>query len=305
MRVFRIFSGKWRRYFSWQNFIDPVFILLGFFQSLGILILHRPQVVFSKGGYVSLPVTFAAFLLRIPVILHESDRRMGMANRMASRFARFIFVAFPQLKAKNKKIRVTGNPIRSEVLEGEVKTGYQLTGFDSKKPVLLVWGGSQGAQQINDLLMADLERFTSFFQVVHITGQAHLGQKHPAHSYKSFSYLKEDLKHVYAITDMVIGRAGANSLFEIAALKKPNIIIPLANLDQQKNAAYFEQKKAGLVYQKTDNLFDLARDLWQNEALKKEMKIALEHLSKPHAAETIAELILSIAKGQKTLPKLT
>lgn len=286
--------------------MDPFLVILGFFQSVFILISFRPHVVFSKGGYVSLPVVFAAFLMRIPIILHESDSRMGLTNRLTARLAKRVCVAFESL-LKSPKYCLTGNPIRSDILKGDAKTGYELTGFDDKLPVLLVWGGSQGAQQINDLLMADLERFTSCFQVIHITGKGKCEVRgarcdedsnaalHTPHStlknYISFEYLGNELRDIYAITDLMIGRAGANSLFEIASLQKPNIIIPLQNSDQRGNAGYFEKKGAAWVYQKGDNLFEMTLDLWQNKALQSQMKKALKELSHPHAAEKIVKLI--------------
>lgn len=243
--------------------------------------------------------------MRIPIVLHESDRRMGLTNRLTARLAKIVCVAFEDLLTA-PKYHLTGNPIRSDILNGEAKKGYELTGFNNKMPVLLVWGGSQGAQQINDLLMADLKRFISFFQVIHITGKLRaerweLGVKKelPTPSpkpqvpknYASFEYVAEDLKHIYAITHLMIGRAGANSLFEIAALQKPNIIIPLQNSDQLGNAKYFEKKGAAWVYKKGDNLFEMTFNLWQNKALRSQMQKALRGLSHTHAAEEIATLI--------------
>jgi len=285
-----IFSGKFRRYFSWRHFVDPLFIILGFWQSFFILVRFRPQVVFSKGGYVSLPVVLAAFLLRRKIILHESDARMGLANRMSAKLANKVCVAFPGLLKHGKKYVFTGNPIRQEILGGSRKKGYELTGFNSKLPVILVWGGSQGAQEINGLLMANLDRFTHYFQVIHIAGN-----KSPlstTKNYASFEYI-EDLKDIYALTDMVIGRAGANSLFEIAWLQLPNVIVPLSNADQLQNARYFEEKKASVVYHKGQNLFDITWNLWQNEDQKARMKQHLKELSSPHATEEIADLILN------------
>ena len=266
-------------------------------------------MVFSKGGYVSLPVVLAAFLLGRKIILHESDSRMGLANRITAKLAKKVCVAFPALLKKNKKYILTGNPLRKEILEGNKIEGYKITGFTSKLPVLLVWGGSQGAEQINHLFKADFERFTKHFQVVHITGQGKRRAKSEerraqpkmltahrspltAENYVSFEYIGEELKHIYAITDLVIGRAGANSLFEIALLQLPNLIIPLQNADQLKNAKYFEEKKAALVYHKSQNLFDLTWNLWQDKDLKSSMEKHLKALATPRAAEEIADLIL-------------
>lgn len=280
-----------RRYFSWRNFIDPILVFLGFIQSLIILIRFRPHVIFSKGGYVSLPVVLAGFLLRRRIILHESDSRMGLANRIASKLANTVCVAFPELAEKGGKFHLTGNPIRSEIKQGNAQKGYRLTGFKKGLPILLVWGGSQGAAQINGLIEEGFDKFTKAFQVIHITGAGKsLKKKHP--NYVRFDYLGEELKHIYAITDMVIGRAGANSLYEVAALRKPNIIIPLKNADQLGNARYFEEKQAGIILKKEDKLFDLARDLWQNTALKEGMRKALGEISGKNANKEIAKIIL-------------
>lgn len=289
----QIFSGKWRRYFSWQNFIDPFFVVLGFFQSLGILIRFRPHVIFSKGGYVSLPVVMAAFLLRQKIILHESDSRMGMANRIASKLASTVCVAFPNLLKKGNKYRMTGNPIRPEIATGSANKGYKITGFKKGLPVLLVWGGSQGAAEINEMIADDFANFTHAFQIIHITGKGKSIEKKSA-NYVHFSYLNEELKHIYAITDLVIGRAGANSLYELAYLQKPNIIIPLSNTDQLSNARYFEERGAGIVYKDTDRLFDLAYDLWQNNALQEEMKKSLNQISGGGANQEIVKIILDL-----------
>lgn len=289
----RIFSGKWRRYFSWRNFIDPFFVIIGFFQSLAILIRFRPHVIFSKGGFVSLPVVMAAFLLRRKVILHESDSRMGIANKISSKLASAVCVAFPNLLKKGRKYRMTGNPIRHEIAAGSAQKGYKITGFKKDLPVLLVWGGSQGAAEINELIAKDFDKFTHTFQVIHITGKGKaIGRKNS--NYVHFSYLDEELKHIYAITDLVIGRAGANSLYELAYIKKPNIVIPLGNADQLNNAHYFETSGASIVYKNQDSLFDLTRDLWENKALQKEMKKSLGEISGKGANEEIVKIILGL-----------
>jgi len=288
-----IFSGKWRRYFSWRNFIDPFFVLIGFLQSLFILIRFRPQVIFSKGGFVSLPVVLAGFVLRQKIILHESDSRMGIANRIAARLATVVCVAFPNLLKKERKYRMTGNPIRAEIAKGSAAQGYKLTGFKKDLPVLLVWGGSQGAAEINHLIEQDFDAFVKEFQIVHITGPGkNISRKHP--HYVPFEYLDQDLKHIYAITDLVVGRAGANSLYELAYLRMPNIIIPLGNTDQLNNARYFEEKGAGLIYKKGSKLFDLVHDLWQNKALQTKMKEAMKEISGKDATSEIVNLILDL-----------
>lgn len=288
-----IFTGKLRRYFSWRHFVDPFLVVLGFFQSLFIIIKFWPHAVFSKGGYVSLPVALAAFVLRRPIILHESDSRMGLANRILSHLSTKICVSFPDVMKQSPKVIFTGNPVRTEMLKGHPHVGYKLTGFRASKQVLLVWGGSQGAQQINDLIVREFHELKSMFQIVHITGK---GKKTDLRdpSYVQFEYLEDELKHIYAITDLVFGRAGANSLYELALVKRPNVLLPLGNADQLNNARYFEQQGGSIILQKDQSLSELLRALWHNSQQRDLMKEALSRLSRPNATEEIAELILSI-----------
>ncbi|MBI5731842.1 MAG: UDP-N-acetylglucosamine--N-acetylmuramyl-(pentapeptide) pyrophosphoryl-undecaprenol N-acetylglucosamine transferase, partial [Candidatus Magasanikbacteria bacterium] len=225
---FSILTGKLRRYFSWQNFVDPIFVIIGFFQALFILIRFWPHVVFAKGGFVSLPVAFAAFLLRRPIVLHESDSVMGLSNRIVAKLATKICVAFPNVIAPSNKVVFTGNPVRLSVQGGNADEGYRLTGFRPEKPVVLVWGGSQGSEEINDRIIQEFHRLKSVFQIIHVTGQgkridcgsngeaccgaASRGANCGVEGYVQFEYLGDELKHIYAITDFAVGRAGANSL---------------------------------------------------------------------------------------------
>ena len=288
-----ILTGKFRRYFSWRNFVDPFFVLIGLLQSLFILLSFRPQVVFSKGGYVSVPVVLAAFILRRPVILHESDSRMGLANRFCAGISKRVCVAFPILAKKGSKFVLTGNPIRESILNGDKEKGFRLTGFKQGAPVVLVWGGSQGAQQINEIIQAEFHELKRYFQIVHITGVGKsVGLQDE--NYKAFEYLGDDLKHIYAITDFVVGRAGANSLYELAVMGKPNIVIPLANADQQLNAEYFIDQGASIPFEKNNRLSDLLLALWHNPEKQAEMKEALRSVAKPKAAREIADIILNV-----------
>ena len=238
-------------------------------------------------------MVLAAFVLRRKVILHESDSRMGIANKIASRLASTVCVAFPNLLKEGDKYLMTGNPIRPEIAKGKATQGYRITGFNPQMPVLLVWGGSQGAAEINEMIEDDFENFTREFQIIHITGKGKSIRKKNS-NYIHFEYLDEDLKHIYAIADLVIGRAGANSLYELAFLKKPNIIIPLGNSDQLNNARYFEQEGASLVLKTNNRLFDLAHELWQNKALQEEMKKSLSKISGTGANEKLVKIILGL-----------
>lgn len=287
-----IFTGKLRRYFSWQNFIDPFFVLIGIIQSLIIIIKFKPDVIFSKGGFVSLPTILAGTILRKKMILHESDSRMGLANRISSKFVKTICTSFPNLKGDKKKFVLTGNPIRKEILNGTKEDGYKITKFKKDKPILLIWGGSLGAQQINDLVISNFEKLKKDFQIIHITGK-NKGTEIKDENYISFEYINIDiLKNIYSIVDIVIGRAGANSLYELALIQKPNIIIPLKNADQQNNAKYFEEMNAGIILKNTDNFSQIINEMWKNEEKRDKMKTALAKIAKPNAGEEISKIIV-------------
>ncbi|MBN1258926.1 UDP-N-acetylglucosamine--N-acetylmuramyl-(pentapeptide) pyrophosphoryl-undecaprenol N-acetylglucosamine transferase [Candidatus Peregrinibacteria bacterium] len=293
-----IFSGKLRRYFSWWNFIDPVFVIFGFFQAFYHVARFRPDVVFVKGGFVSLPVALAAFVLRRPIVLHESDSVMGLANRVTSRLAAKVCVAFPALlKGKDKqsgKFIFTGNPVRANLTGGDPQEGYRLTGFHPNRPILLVWGGSQGAREINEMVERHFHLLKRRFQIVHVTGA---GKKTNIEdlSYRAFEYLEEELPPIYAITAYVVGRAGANSLYELALTRKPNILLPLqssAHNHQVLNARFFEEAGASLVLSSPDKLPEILFALDENKALQGQMEAALGKIARPGAALMIADILL-------------
>ncbi len=240
-------TGKLRRYMTIQNFTDLFRIVWGFWQSFRLLIKIKPDLVFSKGGFVSVPVAYAAWLLRIPVVSHESDLTPGLANRLISPFCRYLFYAFPDT-AKYLKIRdksEAGIPVRPSLYQGDKSTGYSMCGFEQGVPVLLVMGGSLGAERINKALKEALPELLKHWQVVHLTGKGKsIGFEHPR--YRAFEYVNEGIEHIFAVSDAVISRAGANSLFELKALRKPMLLIPLeigSRGDQLHNAASFEKQK--------------------------------------------------------------
>lgn len=284
-----IFAGKLRRYFSWHYFVDPFLILMGFFQSLWIMGRFRPHVVFSKGGYVSFPVCLAAFVTRRPVVLHESDASMGVANRMIARFAKKVCVSFPALEKKPKYV-FTGNPVRLWLQHGNKKKGYELTEFDEKLPTVLIWGGSQGAAQINQIVQQEFDKLVKHFYVIHITGQAKALSLNHSH-YQGFEYVGQELKSLYAITDLSVGRAGANSLFEMALMQKPYIVMPLKNADQQANATFFVKEGAGVMFDEDRLLVDQLKHLVNDESKIETMKKALKKLAPLEAAQKIAGVI--------------
>jgi len=241
-------TGKLRRYFSLQNFTDLFRIVAGIFVAFAYLIRFRPRVVFSKGGFVSVPVCVAAWMLRIPVITHESDMSPGLATKLIAPFARKILCTFPQTLShlnQHKAIAV-GTPVRKVLFEGKRDQGYAICGLVNvqSRPTILVMGGSQGAQAINEALTGAANVIFEKFNVVHLTGKGK-ATKIASQFYKQFEYVGADLPHLLAMADVVISRAGANSIFELLYLQKPMILIPLgkgSRGDQILNADAFVQK---------------------------------------------------------------
>lgn len=242
-----IASGKLRRYFSWQNLIDPLFVFLGFLQSLGICLRERPDLVFSKGGFVSVPVVVAAWLLRIPVISHESDVSPGLANRLAYPFCRKICITFEETASylPPGRVVVTGTPVRSALLTGDAERGRQYLGFNGDKPVLLVVGGSLGARVINEQVRSVLSSLLDVFDVAHVTGAGNIDEGLMRQGYVQKEFIREEFGDVLAAASLVVSRAGANSLYEFFVLRKPHLLVPLtlaaSRGDQIDNAGIFEQ----------------------------------------------------------------
>lgn len=240
-----ISTGKLRRYFDVKNFTDPFRIVAGFFQSLFLLNKLRPDVVFSKGGFVSCPVVWAAWLLRIPSILHESDITPGLANRLSSPFAKKICYSFHETAgylSKSKRVH-TGLPVRDTLRTGNAAEGKRLCDFTDNKPVVLVMGGSLGSWAVNSTLREALSILLTDFNVCHICGKGNL--EAPLQGYCQFEYVNDDLSHLFALADVFVGRSGATTLFELLALRKPSLLIPLGTAasrgDQILNARSFQR----------------------------------------------------------------
>lgn len=248
-------TGKLRRYFSWKNFFDPFNILLGLWQAYRLLHKLKPDIVFSKGGFVAFPVVVGAWLNRIPVVAHESDISPGLANRLSFPFVNKICVTFAVAKKHFKRqesVEVTGTPIRQELFKGDKEKGLSLCGFNNEKPCLLVVGGSQGATSMNVCVRHALPSLLESFQVIHLCGKGKLDPSLVSKTgYFQFEYANKELADLFAACDMVISRAGANALYEILALHKPHVLIPLSHQvsrgDQVQNARYFQQQGISVV----------------------------------------------------------
>jgi UDP-N-acetylglucosamine--N-acetylmuramyl-(pentapeptide) pyrophosphoryl-undecaprenol N-acetylglucosamine transferase len=246
---YAIVTGKLRRYLSWQNFIDPIKVIYSITQAFILCLKLKPNIVFSKGGFVSLPVVVAAWLCRIPVIIHESDLTIGLTNKLCFPLATKICVTFPetikQIANKTKGV-ITGTPIRKDFFTGDATLGRKICSFIPEKKIILVFGGSLGAEIINKIIRELLPNILEKFQIVHITGKNKIDPTLQYSGYKQFEYLHEEFPHVLAASDLVISRSGANSIYELIALRKPNILLPLARTasrgDQITNAKYCVNK---------------------------------------------------------------
>jgi len=256
---YAISSGKLRRYKSFKNLSDPFRVMKGFGQSLKLMKQIKPDIVFSKGGFVSVPVVLAAGKNKIPAIIHESDMTPGLANKIAIHAAVKICCNFPETLnfVPADKAELTGSPIRAELLCGNKIKGLELCGFTAKKPVVLVIGGSSGAVRVNEAVRNILPGLLEKYQVVHICGKGKTDETlNNVQGYVQFEYSNKELRDLFAMCDIVISRAGANAICELLALKKPNLLIPLsANAsrgDQILNAISFKQQGFSSVLPEED-----------------------------------------------------
>ena len=311
-KIKTISSGKIRRYLSFQNIPDILFnIPISFLQAFFILLKIKPQLIFSKGGSGSIAVTYSAKLLKIPVFIHESDVVPGLSNRKTSKWAERVYTSFPKTEYFDlDKVIVVGNPIRKELLEGDTKKAEELFNLTFQKPVVLFLGGSQGAEAINDFVLLVLNDLLKDFEVLHVCGREKLKEteaesqvvinKDLERYYHPVAFLDEEkLKHAYKAADFIISRSGSGSIFEIAAIGKPSILVPLPGAaadHQSKNAYAYAESGAALVIEQ-DNLkpnFFMQRFnsiFLHPEALEKMAEDALR-FSKPLAAKAVAREIL-------------
>ena len=262
-----ISTGKFRRYFDPKNFTDPFRVIKGFSEAKKFLKQYKPDVVFSKGGFVSVPVVRAAAVLGIPCVIHESDMTPGLANKLCIPVAKKVCCNFPEtlkLLPEDKAV-LTGSPIRAELSQGNKLAGLDMCGFSANRPVIMVIGGSLGAANVNKAVREALPKLLKDFQVVHLCGKDKVDNlllNTPG--YKQFEYIKAELKDLFAMADIVISRAGANAICELLALKKPNILIPLpaasSRGDQLLNAKSFEAQGFSIVINEDDLTTDLLVD---------------------------------------------
>lgn len=270
-----ISSGKFRRYFDLKNFTDPFRVVKGYFEASKLVRRYRPDVLFSKGGFVAVPVVLACKSQNVPVIIHESDMTPGLANRLCMKSAAKICCNFPETISclPKEKAVLSGCPIREELLCGNRLSGLKLTGFSPDKPVLLIIGGSLGSVKVNTAVRQILPRLLPRFQVVHLCGKGNLDSSLEGTSgYVQYEYMGEPLKDLFAMADIVISRAGANAICELLALKKPALLIPLSASasrgDQLLNAASFKKQGYSDVLEEEsitdDSLYQAICRLYEN-----------------------------------------
>lgn len=296
-----ISSGKLRRYFDLKNFKDPFRVMKGVYESYRLLRRLKPAIVFSKGGFVSVPVVMGSRMNKVPVIIHESDMTPGLANKLSIPLATKVCVTFPEsMQHVNKeKAVLTGLPIREHIRSGKASQGYQLCDFHKQKPVILIMGGSLGSQVINQAVRGSLPRLLEQFQIVHLCGKGNISAElSGTRGYKQFEYLNEELPDVLAMTDLVISRAGATSIYEFLGLEKPMLLIPLSlqasRGDQILNAKSFQKAGYADVMQEdeltAESLQSRLEALYAN---RETYKAAMQSRNDSDAVAAIVKLIES------------
>lgn len=302
-----ISAGKLRRYFDIKNFSDPFRVIKGVFEAYGHLRRIKPKVVFSKGGFVTVPVTLAAWMLGIPVVLHESDLTPGLANKLSIPFAKKLCFTFPEspnyLKGKAEhKMIVTGTPIRGELTKGSRERGLKLCKFRTQQPTLLVMGGSLGAAVLNQVIRQNLSELTKVYQIIHLCGKGNLDPSLNNPRYFQIEYAQKELPDLLAAADYVLSRAGANSIFELVALGKPNILVPLSRQasrgDQILNAQSFAKQGFSLVIEEEQlNLQTLEKNLASLEANKSRFLEKMTESSIKDGTANILQIIEDVAQN--------
>lgn len=299
-----ISSGKLRRYFSLQNFTDPFRVLKGLGEARKLIRDLKPDVIFSKGGFVSVPVVLAGKKCNVPVIIHESDITPGLANKIALPSATKVCCNFPETLEhlpQNKAV-LTGSPIRQELLSGNKIAAMDLCGFSADKPVILVIGGSLGSVAVNNAVRAALPELLESYQIIHLCGKGKVDESlNGTKGYKQFEYIKNELRDIFALADIVISRAGANAICELLALRKPNLLIPLsANAsrgDQILNARSFERQGFSLVLEEEavtkDSLLQAVQKLYENRSTYMD---AMRNSGQQDSIDTILELICELTQ---------
>ncbi|MFA5962163.1 MAG: undecaprenyldiphospho-muramoylpentapeptide beta-N-acetylglucosaminyltransferase [Parcubacteria group bacterium] len=308
-------AGKLRRYFSFQNVTDFFKIPFGILKSMWLLLVLMPDAIFSKGGYASFPVVVVGWLYRIPIMIHESDSNPGLANSMLGKFSDRVAVSYPEAEKyfPAAQVVLTGNPLSEKITQGDVNRARQTFNLTESKKVIFVTGGSQGAKSINDKILRILPQLLHKYQIIHQTGEhdfenvvhmaGELGFKAGREGYYPIAFIKENIEDVLAVADLVISRGSATTISEIAANKKPAILIPLETSasDHQRMNAYSLARIGGCIVMEESNmgehmLLEKIDELMENEALREKLAENIATFYHPDATEKIAQGILGMIK---------
>ncbi len=294
-------AGKLRRYASWKNITDVIHVGRGYSAARRLMAEWKPNVVVSAGSYISVPIAWAAKRGRVPVLIHQQDIRPGLANRLMLPTAPVVTLAFAtnQDKFPSSKTLVTGNPVRTEILNGSAESARQRFGLPVHRPVILVLGGGTGAAKLNELILGAVSALSQDFEVIHLTGRHRGPEILAADHYHPYAFLSDDLPDALAVADIVITRAGIGTLTELMALRKPIIVIPMPDTHQEDNADFIADQQAGVVLDQREISADLLvqeiKQLWRDDARRQSLADHLHQLYRPDAAERIADQILQLA----------
>jgi UDP-N-acetylglucosamine--N-acetylmuramyl-(pentapeptide) pyrophosphoryl-undecaprenol N-acetylglucosamine transferase len=307
-------AAKYRNAFSPQVIIDFFRIIAGFFQSIYYVYSYMPDIIFSKGGYVSFPIVLIGWIFRIPIIIHESDAVASPIDKFMFRFAKRVAVSFSDSKEiyNSPKVFFSGNPVRSFITQGNRQEALKNFVLNEERPIILIMGGSEGAEEINNLVLEILPNLLRNYQIIHQCGVGNYEKVKAVveklnipnlNDYHLFAFFKERIANAYAVCDLVVSRAGANTVSEIMAVGKPSVLIPLASAisdKQKKNAYHYSQPGASVLLSeknlKPHLLLNVINDIFHNHLKTMEMKRAARQLAHPEAAKKVAEAIMEVAE---------
>lgn len=295
-----VYCGKLRRYFHWRNIFDPILLTLGIVQSIFIIKQFKPNIILSTGSFVSVPLVWAGWLLRVPNLIHQQDVVPSLSNIIMSPVANKITVSLEKslVDFPKKKIVLTGNSYRLEILEGSKIRALKEFDLDSNVPTLLVMGGGTGAQSINKMIYLLIPELTNFCQIIHLTGKDKNKNYLATRRYHPYEFLTKDLADAFAISDLIISRAGMSTLTELSILAKPTILIPIPDSHQEANAKYFADKKAVYVlwqkYLTAEFLLKKIKEFILNPTELEQMSQNIGRLAVADASQKVVDQIYKI-----------
>lgn len=313
IKFYPVICGRFRRYLTWKNLVDPFLVIIGFFQSIFLLLKFCPKAILSAGGFTAVPVAWAGWLLGIPIFIHQQDLLVGLANKLMVPIATKITINFDQSLKEfpRSKAILTGNPVRDKILKGNKQKALDFLGFSPELLTILVIGGGTGAKQINSLVIQSLPRLTEFCQIIHLTGKGkqielknifkikNNSNQQTKNRYRQFDFIDQELPDIFALANLVISRAGLGVLTELAALGKPAIIIPIINSHQEANARYFVKHQA-IIYLKenTNNqsfvelFINQIKRILENTDQRAQLSLNISKLFCLDATNRIAQVVL-------------